>query len=102
MPLTKFSIRAQPNVEFRKALAKLASDDAYRLTALQDPSIITKDFKLTPHDLSALRNVAILSGARTSAISLAHGSLEAADININISCCCCCCCGDTGAITSAA
>ena len=49
--------------DFKKALSKLASDDAYRNKATRDPNIITQDFKLSLAELEALRDAAEMSGA---------------------------------------
>jgi hypothetical protein len=85
--------------EFRKALTKLATDLKYRNEATKAPSNITKDFNLTPEELKALREVAILSGADVAEIDklrLHESGPHAEAVNVHVHCCCCCCCGETG------
>lgn len=92
---------------FKKALNKLATDKAFRDKALKSPEALTTEFKLSVHELRALRQAAVMSGAdvkqidaiRSRAIKagLASGSL-AADWDVDISCCCCCCCGETSVV----
>lgn len=112
-PILAPAAKAKPD-EFRKALTRLATDAAYRKQATQDPTLITKDFKLSLRDLQALRQVAVLSGAdlttvnKVRAESFAHFSPEftklgqgglAADVNVSCCSCCCCCCGETAVLT---
>lgn len=105
--------KAEPG-EFRKALTRLASDEAYREKAQKDPQLIMNDFKLSVRDLQALRQVAVLSGADLTAVNkvraesfarlgsefthLGRGGL-AADVNVSCCSCCCCCCGETAVLT---
>lgn len=101
--------------DFKKALTKLASDAAYRNKAIQDPNIITHDFKLSLVELEQLRNAAELSGADLTQVQriraesfmqvATHPSAETLKkVNINVSCCscCCCCCGETAVTTARA
>jgi len=106
--------------EFRRALARLASDPAYRERAMNDPSVITADYKMTLKDLQSLREVAVMSGADVTEVNklraqslsavafgniatLGPGASEvlknpgniAADVNVSCCSCCCCCCGET-------
>jgi hypothetical protein len=83
--------------EFSKALARLASDARYREPATPDPSVITRDFKLPLKELTALRQVAIHSGANIMAIDkfrVSEMALSVADKDPDNGCCCCCC-GET-------
>jgi L-alanine-DL-glutamate epimerase-like enolase superfamily enzyme len=105
MPLNLTSKKSPAT--FKKALNKLATDQAFREKTLKSPESLTTEFKLSVHELRALRQAAVLSGAdmtqidsiRSRAIKagLATGNL-AADWDIDISCCCCCCCGETAVV----
>ena len=88
--------------EFQKALAKLSTDPNYRAKAIQDPTMVSSDFKLTVSELHSLRSVAIMSGVNVKMVEKVRvnemlgyykGNLKS--IDIDISCCCCCCCGET-------
>lgn len=99
--------------DFRRALARLATDTEYRERATREPELVTENFELSVRELVALRHVAILSGAdvsqvdrvRASAIERrAAGELrlpdaEAIDIDISCCSCCCCCCGETAVVS---
>jgi len=100
-------------VQFQKALTKLSSDATYRKAATAKPAMITKDFKLSLHELTALRQVAIMSGANIRAVDKVRAKeygrlpgrvrpvgLESADVDVSCCSCCCCCCGET-AVASA-
>lgn len=89
--------------DFREALRRLASDNAYRLQATNDPKSILADFNLKKHDIEALRSAAIMSGADLTEVDkllakpgVANYPLGADMLMDNGCCCCCCCCGDTG------
>jgi len=100
-------------VQFQKALTKLSSDPTYRKEATTKPALITKDFKLSLQELTALRQVAILSGANIRAVDKIRAKEygrpigrvrpiggAAADVDVSCCSCCCCCCGET-AVASA-
>jgi len=99
-----------PKTEFSKVLSKLASDPAYREKATADPSLITREYKLTLKELQSLRQVAVMSGADITAVNkfrvsefAARANLAATDVDVSCCSCCCCCCGETAveAIASA-
>ena len=96
--------------EFQKALSKLSGDPTYRKAATGKPAMITKDFKLTLQELTALRQVAIMSGANVKAVDRVRGKEYsrlagasrlvvrpgvATDVDVSCCSCCCCCCGET-------
>ena len=92
----------RPRPAFAQVLTKLASDPGYREIAIADPSIITRDFKLSLKELQALRQVAVMSGADITNVNryrvaefAARANLAAPDIDISCCSCCCCCCGET-------
>src|SRR4051812_17617012 len=99
------NIAAKSNpANFKKALAKLSTDEAFRQKALTHPETLTTEFHLSLRDLHALRQAAVLSGADMTQITrvratemgrMATTAGSLADVDINISCCCCCCCGET-------
>lgn len=103
--LSAIPVRPKKPDQFREALGKLATDKGYREKATKDPMMIIQDFKLSQKELSALRNVARMSGAdvravdRLTATAIAVAVDHAADTDIDVSCCscCCCCCGETAA-----
>lgn len=107
---------------FRVVLKRMAVDSSFRTQALQTPGLITKTYpSLTPLQLEALRNCAILSGENIAAINkvragaISSPSSQAAAGAIVVSghslgwtitisgcaCCCCCCCGETAALVRA-
>ena len=105
MPLNLTS-RKNP-ATFKKALNKLATDKTFREKALRSPEALTTEFKLSVHELRALRQAAVMSGAdmkqidatRSRAIKAGLASANlAADWDVDISCCCCCCCGETSVV----
>lgn len=89
--------------EFKRALSKLATDEKFRAQATKDPTVVTRQFKLSLKELSALREAAVMSGADVKAvdkvrlreISARVGLVSATDIDISCCSCCCCCCGET-------
>jgi hypothetical protein len=85
------------NPDFKAALTRLASDTAYRSTAIREPSVITSDFKLSTRELYALREAAKLSGHDIAEIDavITSNQLAAVDVDVDHCCCCCCCCGET-------
>ncbi len=100
--------RSSPK-NFKAALNKLGSDDAFRDAVMKDPSTLTDDFHLSVQELQALRQAAVLSGVdvkvidiqRANAIAAAAKAGLAAEVDINVSCCCCCCCGETAVVYTA-
>ncbi len=99
--------------QFKAALSKLATNTTFRASAMKDPTLITKSFKLTAGELEMLRQVAILSGADNAALNKARAAaisgrsgitIGNTGIGWSISCCscCCCCCGETSVLTHAA
>jgi hypothetical protein len=105
MPPINIAARSSP-ANFKKALNRLSTDDAFRQAVTKDPAKLTTEYHLSLKELHALRQAAVLSGVdmteinkiRGAEIARMHGNL--ADIDINISCCCCCCCGETGVVRS--
>jgi hypothetical protein len=90
---------------FRRALARLASNRNYARQASRDPEVIERDFALTNDELDALRQVAVLSGVDTTEVDRVrrrHGppdaQAEEVPVEIDVSCCCCCCCGETAVL----
>ena len=103
---------------FKAALTKLATNSTYRTAATKNPSMVTHDYpSLSPLQLDALRDCAILSGANIAAInkvraaaitSAASSNPGAVTISVSggpgrggwqISCSsCCCCCGETAVL----
>jgi hypothetical protein len=95
----------QRELSFREALTKLAADPHYRTAVLEDPEIVTNDFRLSYHELDVLHEAAVLSGLDLEAVdrvraktrdriehSVREAGLALGDVSIS-SCCCCCCCG---------
>ena len=98
-----FAPKSSPN-NFRNALHKLGSDNAFREEVTKNPAVLTKEFHLSIQELHALRQAAQLSGVDMRQINAARAAgidafrVGAADIDINVSCCCCCCCGETAVL----
>jgi hypothetical protein len=103
------------SAEYKKALTRLSNDPAYRKLATRNPNIITRDYKLSPRELYALRGAAVMSGAdvrevnkmmRERAIDeeVRRGTSRAiasrsVDVDVDHCCCCCCCCGETAVVS---
>lgn len=105
--LAELPIRQSTPDQFKKALTRLADDKAYRTKAMKNPAVIVKDFKLSLKELSALRTVAVMSGAdikQVDRLSAATIDLQAggglADWDVSCCSCCCCCCGETAVASS--
>ena len=113
--------KAIPNTAvFKQVLTKLAGDSTYRNAAIANPAKITHDYPtLSPLQLDALRDCAILSGKniaainklRAAAVTSAAGSNPGALVisvsggpgrgGWQVSCsCCCCCCGETAVLVA--
>lgn len=100
MPGINYAAKSTP-ATFKKALNRLATDDAFRTTVTKDPAKLTTEYQLSLKELHALRQAAVLSGVDMAAINKVRASEigrvgHAAADDINVSCCCCCCCGETG------
>jgi hypothetical protein len=100
-PIPEFATKSNPKT-FKTALNKLGSDTAFRNQVMKNPTVLTREFQLSIQELSALRQVAQLSGADMTQINKVRASGivrgGAAEIDINVSCCCCCCCGETAVL----
>jgi hypothetical protein len=94
--------------QFREVLARLATDTAYRASAMADPNVILEDYRLTLKELQILRQAAIMSGADTSSVNRVRVSamrgqiadLSATDVDVSCCSCCCCCCGETSLLSA--
>jgi hypothetical protein len=89
-------VRATEGGQFREALRRIASDTAYRNSAIQNPRIVLNDFRLSLQDLRALRDAAVLSGADVSQVDNLLNQSQVGPIPADACCCSCCCCGETG------
>lgn len=102
-PVPQFAARSNPKT-FKTALNRLGSDTAFRNQVMKNPVVLTKEFNLSIQELSALRQVAQLSGAdmtqinKVRAVGIGAFRTGAAEIDIDVSCCCCCCCGETAVL----
>jgi hypothetical protein len=105
--LANLPIRESHPDQFKQALTRLAEDQAYRRKAIRNPAVVVRDFDLSLKELSALRGVAVMSGAdikqvdRLSAAAIdLHAGMENMDIDVSCCSCCCCCCGETAVESS--
>jgi hypothetical protein len=89
-------VKATEGGQFRDALRRIATDTAYRNSAIQDPRKVLTDFKLSMQDLRALRDAAVLSGADVSQVDKILSQAELGPVPADACCCSCCCCGEAG------
>ena len=94
---------------FKAALNRLGSDNAFRDAVTKDPSKLTTDFQLSVRELQALRTAAVLSGVDASVIDKQRAKAitdfaragQPAEWDVDVSCCCCCCCGESAVVHAA-
>jgi hypothetical protein len=85
---------------FKDALHKLATDAQFRNDAINDPTKVVEQYRLTREELRALASAGRMSGADMTQVDAIFGFVVPAQItspqDTSISCCCCCCCGTEG------